>query len=162
MEISLQDKLPGQCFGCGPHNAQGLQIKSFWLGDEAVCAWRAQPWHIGHPGILCGGILASVVDCHCIWTAVAQAHRAMGIEPASDPTIRFVTAQLSVSFRRPVPIEHAIELRARVTDAGERKSLVQCRVVCAGALVAEAELIAVRVREAAQPQSPTREQRYAI
>lgn len=161
METSLQDRLPGHCFGCGPLNAQGLQIKSFWLGDEVVCAWRAQPWHIGHPGILCGGIMASVVDCHCIWTAVAQAHREAGTEPGSGPPIKFVTAGLSVSFHRPVPIEDAVELRARVTDAGDRKSVVQCRMLCAGVLVAEAELIAVRMREPAGPQPAAREEGFA-
>jgi hypothetical protein len=44
-----------------------------------------------------------------------------------------------------VPIDHAIDLRARVVDFGERKAIVQCKVSSRGVLCAEAELVAVRM-----------------
>ena len=80
MERALQDILKVHCYGCGALNERGLQIKSFWVGEEVVCAWQPKPHHIGHPGILYGGMIASVVDCHCIWAASAHAHRRAGIE----------------------------------------------------------------------------------
>lgn len=137
--------MPNRCFGCGASNEQGLRIKSFWAGDEVLCAWRAQPHHIGHPGILYGGTLASVIDCHCIWTAVAHAHRLHGVEMTGEPRFPYVTAALQVNFRKPVPIDAAIELRARVAEFGERKAIVRCSVTCRGVLAAEAELVAVRM-----------------
>ena len=116
MQQAMQDVMPNQCFGCGAHNAQGLQIKSFWAGDDVVCAWRPQPQHIGHPGILYGGTIASIIDCHCIWTAVAHAHRQHGVEMNDTPRFLHVTAGMTVNFRKPVPIDSVVELRARVVE----------------------------------------------
>lgn len=142
---ALQDAVPIRCFGCGTLNEYGLQIKSFWVGEEVVCAWRAQAHHIGHPGILYGGMIACVVDCHCIWTASAYAQRAHGGESGGSPRPLYVTAALSINYRKPVPIESAIELRARVAEFGERKALVKCSVTARGVHCAEAELVAVRM-----------------
>jgi len=146
MVRAMQDVTPVQCFGCGSLNAQGLQIKSFWSGDEVLCAWRPQPHHIGYPGILYGGMIACVVDCHCTWTAVAHAHRAAGIE--MDGTLRFpyVTGSLTVNYRKPVPIDSAIELRAKIVEFGERKALVKCVVTAQGVTCADADMVAVRAR----------------
>lgn len=155
MTLSLQDRIPGHCFGCGSLNTEGLQIKSFWVGDEVVCAWRAQPKHIGYPGILYGGVIASVVDCHCIWTAMAYAHRQAGEEAGSLSAHKFVTAALSLQYRKPVQIENAIELRARVVDFGERKAVVRCTVHSANVLVVEAEVVVVRMRLPAEQPAAT-------
>ena len=39
----FQDFMPGNvCFGCGANNPNGLQIKSFWEGNEAVCIWDSE------------------------------------------------------------------------------------------------------------------------
>lgn len=153
MYKALQDLAPVHCYGCGSLNAHGLQIKSFWAGEDVVCAWRPQPHHIGHPGILYGGIIASVVDCHCIWTASAYAHRAAGVEMMDALRFPYVTAGLTVNYRKPVPIGEAIDLRARIVDFGERKALVRCKVSCRGQLCAEAEVVAVRM-PVSQPAAP--------
>jgi acyl-coenzyme A thioesterase PaaI-like protein len=153
---ALQDLAPVHCFGCGSLNPHGLQIKSFWAGEDVVCAWRPQPHHIGHPGILYGGTIASVVDCHCIWTASAYAHREAGLEMDGTVRLQYVTASLSVNFRKPVPIDAPIDLRARVAEFGERKAIVLCTVTCRGVVCAEAQLVAVRMTEkslAAAPQA---------
>lgn len=151
MERALQDILEVHCYGCGALNEHGLQIKSFWAGDEVVCAWRPKPHHIGHPGILYGGMIASVVDCHCIWTAWAHAHRQAGIEMDAMPRFLYVTAALQINYRKPVPIEQPIQLRARVVEYGERKATVKCTVIADGVLCADAELVAVRMRSEATP-----------
>lgn len=39
---AFQDHWPdiaANCWGCGRNNEHGLQIKSHWDGDEAVCVW---------------------------------------------------------------------------------------------------------------------------
>lgn len=57
----------------------------------------------------------------------------------------YVTAALSVNYRKPVPIDKAIDLRARVVEFGERKAIVHCKVSSRGILCAEAEVVAVRM-----------------
>lgn len=145
MPRAMQDIMPNRCYGCGAHNHQGLQIKSYWAGNDVVCAWRPKPHHIGHPGILYGGMIASVVDCHCIWTAVAYAHRASGVEISEARRFQYVTACLKVDFRKPVPIDGEVDLRARVKEFSERKALVACTVTSGGIVCAEAEVLAVRM-----------------
>jgi acyl-CoA thioesterase FadM len=63
----------------------------------------------------------------------------------------YVTAALSVNYRKPVPIDKAIDLRARVVEFGERKAIVHCKVSCQGILCAEAEVVAVRMMAQRRP-----------
>ena len=146
MERALQDVIKVHCFGCGALNERGLQIKSHWDGDEVVCRWQPQPHHIGYPGTLYGGMIASIVDCHCLWTATAHAYRRAG-EELREGAFRhsYVTGALKVNYRKPVPIDRPVELRARLADFAERKVLVRCDVLTDGALAADAEVLAVRV-----------------
>ena len=147
---ALQDVLKVQCFGCGALNAQGLQIKSRWEGDELVCRWRPPPHHIGHPGFVYGGTIASVVDCHAISTAMATHCRETGtdIATAAVPT---VTGRLTVNYLKPARIDAELVLRARVIDAGVRRVTVRCRVLQDGEECAVAEVITVRLQEAGTP-----------
>ena len=78
MDRPLQDVFKVHCFGCGALNAHGLQIKSRWEGDDMLCNWKPEPYHIGHPGYVYGGTIASVIDCHSIWTALAHYCRETG------------------------------------------------------------------------------------
>lgn len=144
---ALQDVFKVHCFGCGALNEQGLQIKSHQEGDELVCRWRAQPHHIGHPGIMYGGTIASVVDCHSMWTAMAAYARATGHDFGSGPPpFAFVTGKLSVNYLKPAAIAQELELRARVVDAGERRYVIACSVLQQGVECANAEVIAVRIK----------------
>lgn len=149
----LQDVIPAHCFGCGALNERGLRIKSRWEGDDFVCRWQPQPEHIGYPGYVYGGTIASVVDCHAIWAAVAQRCRDTGHDLRRDgPTPwSYVTGRLTISYLQPALIDTPLELRARVVDAGERKSVVECRVLQGDATCASAELVAVRVKSLAAP-----------
>ena len=65
---AFQDEVSGNhCWGCGSGNHNGLQIKSYWSGDEAVCTWQPQAHHSAGPGhILNGGIIVTVINCHCV------------------------------------------------------------------------------------------------
>jgi hypothetical protein len=59
----------GICFGCGPLNEKGLRIRSFVEGDEFVAVWSAEPHHQAFPGVLNGGIIGALLDCHSNWAA---------------------------------------------------------------------------------------------
>ena len=137
---ALQDVMKVHCFGCGSLNDKGLQIKSHVEGEEVVCRWQPPPHHIGHPGIVYGGTIASIIDCHSMWTASAQS----GQLESGGPTV--VTARLAVNYLKPAKIDLPLELRARVTDKSERRFNVACRVLQDGVEVANAEVVAVRVR----------------
>jgi acyl-coenzyme A thioesterase PaaI-like protein len=103
------------CFGCGPANPQGLHVRSFETpeGDELVAEWRALPHHEAFPGILNGGITASLLDCHANWAAALHLMRRNGLEhpPAT------VTADFQVRLFRPTPTDRIIRLRSRVVES---------------------------------------------
>jgi acyl-coenzyme A thioesterase PaaI-like protein len=146
-ERALQDVFKVHCYGCGALNEQGLQIKSHWEGDELVCRWQPKPHHIGHPGFVYGGTIASIVDCHAIWTALATYCRDGGIDlEKGQPPSPAVTAKLSVSFLKPALIDQPLELRARVVDVSDRRANVACRVLQNGVECATAEVVTVRVK----------------
>ena len=143
---ALQDRLQVHCFGCGTLNAHGLHIKSRWEGDEFVCVWQPRPEHIGHPGYVYGGTIASVVDCHAIWAALSAHCREAGHDLSSGPPpFAVVTASLRVNYLKPALVAQPLELRARIVEHAERKSVVACSVRQGAVECATAEVITVRV-----------------
>lgn len=120
------------CFGCGPANPRGLHIKSFVRGDEVVAEWMAQPHHEAFPGALNGGIIGTLLDCHCNWTAawhlMRQAH-------ADQPPCT-VTADYAITLKRPTPSSGPVQLRARVVQAGEDRAVVEGELHAGGKLCA--------------------------
>jgi len=147
MEIAFQDQgAVHHCHGCGAANERGLRIKSYWDGDEAIAAWRAQPHHCGGTREnLNGGIIASLIDCHSLNLAIAQAYRAEGRPIGSAPRIGYVTANMNVAYLKPTPIEALIELRARIAKIDGRKAWVSCTLSAAGVIRATGEVLGVRV-----------------
>ena len=57
------------CFGCGPANTNGLQLKSYVKGDLIVAQFTPKLDHQAFPGVLNGGIIGTILDCHCNWAA---------------------------------------------------------------------------------------------
>ena len=135
-----------QCWGCGSQNEQGLQIKSFWDGDEGVCTWRPQPYHHAWPGIVNGGILAAIIDCHCTCTAIAAAYRAAHQAITTPPLIAMVTAELRISYLRPTPIAELLYLRATIREQTERKAILTSTLSALGEVCVSAEAVIVRPR----------------
>ncbi len=135
------------CWGCGGCNEHGLQIKSYWSGDEAICTWQPKRYHAGPPGALNGGIIATIIDCHCAWTAMAAAYRAEGREIGTEPRLWFVSGSLQVTYLRPTPMTEPVVLRARVNEQGEKKTIVICSLFAEGEECARGQVVAVRVPE---------------
>jgi acyl-coenzyme A thioesterase PaaI-like protein len=134
------------CHGCGAENDRGLRLKSYWDGDEAVANWRAEAHHCGGTqSNLNGGIIASLIDCHSLNLAIAQAYRAAGRAIGSAPRIGYVTASLQVSYAKPTPMDQPVELRARITRLEGRKAWVSCTLTAAGEVRATGEVLGVRV-----------------
>lgn len=147
---AIQDLMPdNNCFGCGPNNAKGMQIKSHWDGDESVCRYTPKAEQCaGPPQFVYGGTIASLIDCHSIGTATSNYYHSEGRETGELPEIWCVTGRLTVNYLAPTPIDQEIELRARVEECGDKKSIVRCEVYSGGVQTAEGEVIAVRVSDA--------------
>jgi acyl-coenzyme A thioesterase PaaI-like protein len=135
------------CYGCGRLNEHGLQIKSFWDGDESVCRFRPRPYHTAIPGYVYGGLIASLIDCHSTGTAAAAAHRDQGRAMDSPPALRFLTASLQVDFLRPTPIDTELEVRGRVEEVKGRKVVVVSELLARGEVCARGRVVAVQVPE---------------
>lgn len=137
----------GVCFGCGSANPDGLQIKSFWSDDRqfVVCRFQPDEKFTGWKGWLYGGLIASLVDCHSNWTAMAFGYQAEGREPGTLPRITCVTGTLNVKYLKPTPIEAALNLRAWVEGEVGRKNRVICEVWADDVLTATGDSIFVRV-----------------
>ena len=135
------------CHGCGAANPKGLQLKSFWDGDDAVATWRAEPHHCGGTREnLNGGIIASLIDCHSLNLAIAYAYRIEQRPIGSAPRIGYVTASMNLSYLKPTPIDEPIHLRARIAKREGREVWVSCTLSAAGEIRATGEVLGVRVR----------------
>ena len=151
---AFQDVYPDDlsyCYGCGRLNEHGLQIKSYWDGDETIATFLPRPYHIAIPGYVYGGLIASLMDCHATGTAAAAAYRAAGREMGSEPALRFVTASLHVDYLRPTPLGVPLEVRGRVAEIKGRKVVVSATVSAEGQVCAQGEIVAVQMPEHMTP-----------
>lgn len=145
---AFQDEIPdNHCYGCGPINAHGLKIKSHWVGgDESVCRFQPEPHHCAGPSkYVNGGIIATVIDCHCICTAFAYAYKTADREAGEGGAPTFATGTLSIKYLRPTPIDGEIVVHAKVVEATERKILLACSLSSDDEECATANVLAVAV-----------------
>ena len=147
-EKAFQDYYSEQssyCYGCGRLNEFGLQIKSYWDGDETVCTFQPRPHHTAIPGYVYGGLIASLIDCHSTGSAAAAAYRAEGRTMDSSPQLRFLTASLHVDYLRPTPIDTVLEVRSSIKEIKGRKVVVSSGLYARGELCARGEVVAVQM-----------------
>ena len=147
---SFQDYYPdsmAHCYGCGRLNEFGYQIKSFWDGEESICHFKPEPFHIAIPGFVYGGLIASLIDCHGTGTAAAASYRAEGRDMDSLPPIRFLTASLHVDYLKPTPLNEILELRGKIEEVKGRKVIIQIAVSVDGIVTVKGRVVAVQVPE---------------
>lgn len=130
---SIQERLypTMTCFGCGPANPKGLQLRSFPADGFVSAVFR--PWleHDNGLGYLNGGIIATVLDCH---SAAAVIHEAdlRGWTAENGVALPYVTAGLDVRYLRPAPLAEPSELRAVITFADPDVMTVDVELVWEG------------------------------
>lgn len=147
---AFQDYYPedlSHCYGCGRLNENGLKIKSYWDGEESVAKLIPDERHIAIPGFVYGGLLASLIDCHCTGTAAAAKYRAEGRKMDSEPALRYVTASLKVDFIAPTPLGVELEIRGKVLELKEKKVIVEAKVLADNKICATGIVVAVRMPE---------------
>jgi acyl-coenzyme A thioesterase PaaI-like protein len=145
---ALQDQIPhNHCFGCGPDNSRGLRIKSFWDGAGPSVAKFSPQWHhcAGPKHFVNGGVLATIVDCHCICTAAAAAYFDAGRAVGELPFLHYATANLALTYRRPTPIGRELVLTANIDERKGSTYVLSCTVEADAKVCVEARVEAVQV-----------------
>ena len=142
---SLQERYApaNACFGCGPANPLGLHVRSFPEGDEVVAEWTAAAHHEAFPGVLNGGIIGTLLDCHSNWAA---AYHLMG-KTGDDHLPCTVTAEYHIKLTRPTPTVGPVTLRARVVESGADRATVEARLEAGGKTTATCRGVFVAVKE---------------
>jgi acyl-coenzyme A thioesterase PaaI-like protein len=130
----LQDRYAPQnrCFGCGPANEKGLRLKSRVDGDQVVADWTPEAHHEAFRGVLNGGIIGTLLDCHSNWAAVWHFMKARGDE--KPPAC--VTADFHVMLKRPTPTDGPVHLAARVVEVEGSRAVVEATLEAGGKVTA--------------------------
>lgn len=142
---SLQEQYaPGNaCWGCGPSNAEGLRIRSFAEGDEVVGDWTPEKKYEAFPGVLNGGIIGTLLDCHCNWTAAHHLMKAAG----ADHVPCTVTADYAIKLLRPTPTNGPVHLSAKVVESAGDRATVEGTLTAGGKACATCRGTFVAVKE---------------
>jgi acyl-coenzyme A thioesterase PaaI-like protein len=132
-----------RCFGCGPANEKGLRIRSFENGDELVCEWTPEPHHLAFEGIVNGGIIGALLDCHSNWAAT------MHLMKAANATVPpcTVTADFHVVLKRPTPMDATLTIRAHVVESAGDRAIVEASIEANGKTTATCRGTFVAVKE---------------
>ena len=127
---SLQERYAPQnaCFGCGPANPDGIKVRSFVRGDEVVAEWTPQPKYEAFPGVLNGGIIGTLLDCHCNWTAAWHLMNQAG-SPRPPCT---VTADYAIKLLRPTPTSGPVFLSAKVVESTADRATIEGTLTAGG------------------------------
>ena len=122
-EKSLQETYAPNliCFGCGPANEKGLHVRSFPKNGEVIAEWQPRPEYEAFPGMLSGGIIGTILDCHCNWTA---AWHLMNRNEVDSPPAT-VTAEYTIKLLRPTPTDGPIRLIARVVESSADRAVIE-------------------------------------
>ncbi len=124
------------CFACGQGNEHGLGLQFYEInGDELVAEYVVPEHFEGFPGMVHGGIIASMLD--------EMVSRAAMI----GDTNRFrMTAKLEIRYRTPVPTGQLLKLRAVIEKRRGRLSFTKAELRLAdGTVAAEANGMMVDV-----------------
>ncbi len=146
----FQDYMPGNiCFGCGKSTKNGLHIKSYWKGDVSECVWVPKSIHQGWKGIMNGGIIATIIDCHIMGTSMAYAYKNENRELGSSPEYKYATGTMKIKYLKPTP-NNKVLLRAKVLSYSEKKVHVSCELFSKGEVTVIGEVVAFRVYDSSK------------
>lgn len=129
----------GICFGCGPTNDKGLHIRSFVDGDDVVAEWQPEAHHQAFHGVLNGGIIGTLLDCHsnaAAWWALSE---------GGTTATTTVTAEYAVTLARPTPVDRPLRLVARAIEVTGRRARVEGRIEANGEVTATSKGTFVKV-----------------
>lgn len=112
-QIWFADDRNGRCFGCGPANVSGLQLRFFETDGGVDVEYEVPPDFEGAPGVAHGGIQATLLDEAMCMTAYAKAGTGV------------VTGELTVRYVRPVPTRTPVVVAGRITGTRGRSFFIE-------------------------------------
>ncbi len=131
------------CFGCGPANSDGLRIESYRIDNGLVMEYLPNDSHQAFPGMINGGIIGTLLDCHGNWTAAVGL---MDKNKLSQPPCT-VTASYSVTLRRPTPSGERLIVTSQITEIDGNKVKVELLLEANDKICASGEGLFVAVKE---------------
>ena len=142
---SLQEKYAPEnvCWGCGPANAAGLHLRSFPNNGEIVAEWKSEKKYEAFEGVLNGGIIGTLLDCHCNWTAAYHLMKRANV----DRPPCTVTAEYKIKLLRPTPTSGPVTLSAEVVESADDRATVEGTLSAGGKICATCRGVFVAVTE---------------
>jgi acyl-coenzyme A thioesterase PaaI-like protein len=127
MKQSLQDTYGSKCvcYGCGPANQQGFQIKSYVDGAKVVATYHPKAHHHAFPNVLNGGVIGTLLDCHCNWAAAWYLMQDQKLET----TPCTVTAEYTIKLLRPTPMDTELKLEAELEKIEGNKAFINGKII---------------------------------
>jgi acyl-coenzyme A thioesterase PaaI-like protein len=116
------------CFGCGPANEKGLRVRTFFEDGLYVARFRPQLHHEAFPGVLNGGIIGALLDCHSNWAAAHHLMVRLGVD--TPPCT--VTAEYAVKLLRPTPTDGEVVLTAKIVNSTNDYATVEATLEAEG------------------------------
>ncbi len=144
-ELSLQETYAPRsaCFGCGPANEDGLHIRSFVdASGEVFAEWMPSTPYEAYPGMLNGGIVGTLLDCHSNWAAAWHLMQRSG----ADHTPCTVTAEYAIKLKRPTPTDDKLRLSANIVESTDDRVIVEASLIAHGKVCATCRGAFVAVR----------------
>src|SRR5437899_10578512 len=131
---SLQERYAPNnvCWGCGPANQDGLHIRSFAKNGEVVAEWQPEKKYEAIDGVLNGGVIGTLLDCHCHWTSAYHLLK----RAKADRHPCTVTAEYAIKMSRPTPTKDSVFLSARVVDLTDDRAVVEGTLSAGGKICA--------------------------
>lgn len=125
------------CFICGVENPIGLRLKIYQISPGEIETTFTAPEHFqGYPGVLHGGIVATILD--------EISGRALMGDP-SAPRFMF-TGKLEVKYRRNVPIGEPLKIIGKAMNSKGKTAVGWAGIYDeAGNLLAEAKTLLINV-----------------
>ena len=84
-------------------------------------SFTPESYHEAFPGMLNGGIIGSLLDCHSNWTAAWTLMKKQGL----DQPPCTVTANYSVKLLRPTPSNQPVQLIAKVMEIQDDRAIIE-------------------------------------
>ena len=121
------------CFGCAPQNKSGHKLEFYFDDNEKVLISRLDedPMHFqGFPGVLHGGIQATMMDEVGFWVIYDQLKKFA------------FTLNMNINYKKIIHLPDELTIRAWIKESDEKKVLVSGQIVNrAGEITSEADLL---------------------
>jgi uncharacterized protein (TIGR00369 family) len=120
-EEIVNDDPGNHCFGCSPHNEDGLRLRFVKTRSDVVeTRYTAPSKFCGPEGIIHGGIQAALLD----EVLGVAAHACL-----DDENPELVTAEFRLSYRRPALVERPVVVRGRLVRTDGRDVYLEGEII---------------------------------